>query len=275
MPIAVLGIPWYAMDLLPNLAVLAHETGHIVESDFELAERIERKLAATMKASSICSGWSVYWRKEVFADLFACFAAGPSFVWVLADNIPDSPDLTRTKKRPTDDDRWGTYPTPTLRMLLNLEALRQLGYPDDAARIETYWTGDYTEHAMQAFENDVKQVVPAFYEEAALPADLNYRRIVTAAEQAYRTTVKGAALQPGDRYDPRALVGAASQVHRTPPDGVDTIAVWQRLQTHIVTSRPPGVLAGRLQREAATVAGQLRTEQIADLLFAAPGDDEE
>jgi hypothetical protein len=209
----------------------------------------------------------------VFADLFACFAAGPSYVWVLADNIPDSPDATKVKRRPTDDDQWGRYPPPTLRMLLNLEALRHLGYADEAGRIEKYWRADYTEHAMSAFEADVKQVVPAFYQAAALPAGLNYRELAGLANQARRITVDGAAeLPPGARYDPRALVGVASEVHRKPA-GIDIRAVWQRLQTHIVTSRPPGILSGRPQREAATGSGQLRTDQIATLLFASPDED--
>jgi hypothetical protein len=275
MPIAILGIPWYTMELLPNLAVLAHETGHVVELDFGLADRVEQKLDDVMKASTLRDGWSTHWRKEVFADLFACLAAGPSWVWVLADNIPDSPDATRVKKRPTDYDKWGRYPPPTLRMLLNIAALRHLGYDGDAARLEKYWKADYTEHAMTPFEDDVKQVVPTFYDAAALPADLNYRQLVGAAAQAQRTTEKGAALAADQRIDPRALVGAACDVHRTAAPGFDKAAVWQRLQTHIVTSRAPGVLGPRKDREAATASAQMRTNEIAGLLFVPMNDDDD
>ncbi|MEO7274312.1 MAG: hypothetical protein ABIX28_16660 [Vicinamibacterales bacterium] len=275
MPIAILGIPWNTMELLPNLAVLAHETGHIVDSDFgQDDDPVGKALAAATSGSRVRQGWSEYWRKEVFADLFGCYAAGPPFVWVLADSIPDSPESVTTKRRPTLDDQWGVYPPATLRMLLNIEALRHLGYKEEATRLEQYWKGDYAAHAMSDVEADVRAVVPAFYAAAGLPAGLNFAKQVTSATQAQRTLVNGSDLKMTDRFDPRALVGVASDLHRTPPAGIDPGVMWGRLQDHIVSSRPPGVLDARPRREAATAAAPLRTKEIASLLFVPAEDDE-
>ena len=76
MPIAVLGIPWYTSELLLNLATLAHETGHVVDSDFGIGETLQSIVATTLQTSPLRDGWSIHWRREVFADLFACYAAG-------------------------------------------------------------------------------------------------------------------------------------------------------------------------------------------------------
>jgi len=109
LPIPVLGIPWHSARFLPNLAVLAHETGHVVEADFALASPLENALIDGLKDSALCEGWSRHWRKEVFADLFACYAAGPSFVWILADSLPESPTTVAAKKRPAivGEPQWG------------------------------------------------------------------------------------------------------------------------------------------------------------------------
>lgn len=275
MPIAILGIPWYTTELLPNLAALAHETGHVVESDFSLVKTVESALAKATAKSALCEGWSVHWRKEVFADLFACYTAGPSFVWVLADNIPDSPETTAIKKRPSGI-KWGEYPPATLRMLLNLHALRELGAADDATAIETYWKGTYAQHAMTAHEDDVTLVVKAFYAAVSLPKSLDYAELTDDRRRVYNEIVKwDRDLELTDRYDPRALVGVASAVDRTPAPATEKERVWQRLQTHIVSSRPPGVLDTQKARTAPNAPVRLRTEQIADLIFAVtPSDDD-
>jgi len=269
MPIAVLGVPWSTAEFLPNVAALAHETGHVVESDFALADTLETALANATDGSTLSDGWSHYWRKEVFADLFACYAAGPSFVWTLTDSIPDSPATVKIKRRPSEvsgSAQWGKYPPATLRVLMNLYALRTLGYSDAASEIEKYWKNDYPDHAMSDFEDDVKLVVPAVYEAAKLPAALDYSKLTSEYSRVYRTAVsQDSDLDLAELYNPRTLVAVASAVRRKPPPGIDQNVLWARLRKHIVLSRPPGVLAG--QRERAGAPARLRTEQIADLLF--------
>jgi hypothetical protein len=278
MPIAVLGIPWSSAQI-PNLAALAHETGHVVESDFQLGEPLGASLAAATADSALRDGWSHYWRKEVFADLFACFAAGPSFVWTLADSIPDSPDTVRVKRRPsavTGGSQWGKYPPATLRVLLNLAALRRLGYATEARAIDAYWKKAYPEHAMSDFEGDVERVVHAVYDTAALPAALNHAALAAEQARVHKTAVEQASDLPlGELYNPRTLVSVASSVRRAPPQGLDEAALWVRLRTHMVESRPPGVLARQRERTGAAAPVRLETDTLADLLFSTPDADDD
>jgi hypothetical protein len=265
MPIALVGVPWTSTGRLPHLVTLAHESGHVVESDFDLAAAIEAGLAKATAASALCEGWSRHWRKEVFADLFACYAAGPAFVWALADSIPDSPEVVKTRKRPSGSN-WGKYPPASLRMQLNLCALRHLGYSE--AEISAYWQAEYAEHAMAEFESDVELVVPAFYQAAGLPAALDYQNIVLDERRAHKVAIElNNDLPVTARYDPRALVGAASRLRRV--KRADAEVTWTRLQNHIVSSRPAGQLAGRRDRPADAPAPWLRTAEIGDILFSA------
>jgi hypothetical protein len=277
MPIAVLGIPWSSAQI-PNLAALAHETGHVVESDFALAEPLETALAAATAGSALRDGWSHYWRKEVFADLFACFAAGPSFVWTLTDSIPDSPDTVKVKRRPSDvpgGTQWGKYPPATLRVLMNLAALRRFGYAGDATAIEAYWKEAYPAHAMAAFEGDVGPVVAAVYEAAALPDALSHAALAAEQARVFKTAVEQTSDLPlGELYNPRTLVSVASRARRAPPPGLDEAALWTRLQRHMVESRPPGVLARQRERTSAAAPVRLETDALADLLFSTSDDDE-
>ncbi len=272
MPVAVLGIPWSTLQHLPNLAALAHETGHVVEADFALRQTISDALLAATRDSALSEGWSDFWLSEVFADLFGCYAAGPSFVWTLTESIPDTPAQVETRRRPSEipgDKRWGKYPPATLRLLMNVCALRHLGYSNDADKIERYWMGDYPRHAMGDYVQDVKTVVPTVYAAAKLPEELNWKKLeaefFTVRENALRQRDE---LCPAHLYNPRTLVAIAGDVYRAPPAGADVKAVWARLQKHIVESRPPGVLDGQKERVADGVPVLLRTEQIANVLFA-------
>jgi hypothetical protein len=207
MPIAVLGIPWSTAELLPKFAALAHETGHVIETDFGLADTLETALSDATKDSALSVGWSHNWRKEVFADLFACYSAGPSFVWTLTDSIPDSPPTVKIKRRPSPisgSAQWGKYPPATLRILMNLHALRMFGHANSANAIEKYWKGDYPEHAMGDFENDIKLVVPAVYEAAKLPAALEYTKLADEYSRVYRIAViQSSDLELTEPYNPR------------------------------------------------------------------------
>lgn len=278
MPIAILGIPWWTIERLPNLAALAHETGHIVESDFGLQSSLETALDTATKSSALHEGWTYHWRKEVFADLFACFAAGPSSVWTLTESIPDSPARVEEKKRPADiTGEWGNYPPATLRILMNLRALRVLGYASDADEIEHYWKADYPKHAMGDYEKDVDAVVTAVYEAAKLPESLNWAKLDLKYDAAFMTVAvwQKNDISPTTLYSPRMIVAAAGSIYRAPPHNVDVETVWQRLQKHMVESRPPGVLARQQARTAPGAPVLLRTDEIARTLFTDVVDDDD
>lgn len=269
MPIALLAIPWTSTGRLPYLVTLAHECGHVVESDFGLATPVENALDAATAGSPLREGWSRHWRREVVADLFACFAAGPAFVWALADVQPDSPDRVKIVKRPTSDSKWGDYPPAGLRMALNLRVLRHFGQDGAADTIGDYWQATYSSHAMAEYEKDLPAIVEAFYTAAALPDELHFRHFAVDARVAKNELDLGNPLKPTDRYDPRGLVDLACTLDRRRDAAASE--TFKRLQAHIVESRP----AGRLNdpAPATAVSSWLRTDELCRLLFAEPPDD--
>ncbi|MBA2355471.1 MAG: hypothetical protein H0V80_12480 [Acidobacteria bacterium] len=267
MPIAVIGTPWQTAALLPGVSALAHETGHVVETDFGLDATVSAAIAAATTSSGISEGWSTHWQREVFADVFACYVAGPSFVWWLADAVPDSPETVSTLVRPSGG-AWGAYPPASLRMLMNVHALRTLGQADEADRVEAYWKAAYPAHAMGTFEKDIPQVVQAVYAAAGLPRELGFRRLDAQRATIYARTVKrGTQLLSTEVFDPRAIVAVAADVHRERPTGVDRPRLWAQLQTHIVESRPAGKLDGQPAEKVAAAPSRRRTDAIAALLF--------
>ena len=184
------------------------------------------------------------WRAEAFADLFACCAAGPEFVWRLVDL------LARRGQEITADsvdgqDGWGDYPTTTLRVLLNAAALDRLGHGNEAALVRAEWTSSYPTHAMAAFLPDLPVVADAILSSGSglLPPDLAFSR--TGQQPARALNRLRQNLPLGDDktlQDPRAVVAAASTVYRQQP-GADHRDRWQAARRHIVSARPAGLLA--------------------------------
>lgn len=157
LPVPVIGIPWYQTDRIFDSLVIAHEVGHIVEKDFELEPRISSLLSSAVP-SEHGDAWNA-WSSEVFADLFGCVCAGPAFVTNLLETIAVDARLVETDIQV--EGRWGTYPTLFLRALLNILALKQLGFAESAAGLETQWRALYSTHSMTEFEPDLPKVVSA------------------------------------------------------------------------------------------------------------------
>jgi len=264
LPIPIIGIPWQSDGLLPGMAAVAHETGHIADFDFKMKAAIAPSVAKAMKNSALAPAWSDHWWKEVFADLFACWFAGPSFVWALADVVPESPSTVKTKKRPSGPPtNWGSYPPGTLRMLLNLAALRQIGFSSDADAIYNYWTADYPSHAMTEFENDAAMVAQTVYASGELPEDVRYDKLNTAQWQAFNYVFDNDVEIPRDEViDARALVGAASKASREVNDSQKLARGFKRL-AQFMSKRPPGQLDAQLLEPTPQ---PLKTQELFDLM---------
>jgi hypothetical protein len=268
LPVPVLGLPWHNVVRLPFLAVLAHECGHLVEADFGLEERVNTGIRNAVKDEGRREGW-LSWRAEVFADLFGCWVAGPSWVWTLIELMPDYPTQVAAQER-SHAIGWGKYPTATLRVLLNVTALRTLKFGPDASDIWDQWSRTFPSHKMTTFEDDAKAIPREVFEAVALPKTLKYSSVVQQ-ERFATERAKQYDLDLAQTYDPRALVAAAGRLSRTRPAGLDLPAVWARLQRHIVLSRPPGLLNAQAQGKNRTTA-VLKTNELADIIFLKPAD---
>jgi hypothetical protein len=271
LPIPLLGLPWHYITYLPHVAFLAHECGHAVDKDFGLDKRSHPALARSEIDAERLPGWQA-WRREMFADVFACYAAGPSYAAALVEVLMRDP--CRIGKEVRTQQRWGTYPTTTLRILLNTEALKHFGFGEDAKTLREKWLTDYPAHAMKPFEDDLPAVVKALHAGAALPEkDLAF----SAADSAQsRVTAKlyfaGGQHGATDVYPVRVLIAAAREMLTLPGATQPMLQqYWEALCQHAVMSRPPGLLTAEAQRAREFDSELERTEAegLADVLFRA------
>lgn len=158
LPISVIGVPWYQVGHLPDALVIAHETGHAVESDFGLKEEVKKAIQAAVPGAR-APAWQE-WQDESFADLYGCLTTGPAYLTSLIDFLAIDPDVVKTESRIAP--AWGAYPTTQLRILLCREALRLTGFDKEAGDVATQWSTTYSgDHLMSAYDADLPNVAKA------------------------------------------------------------------------------------------------------------------
>ena len=162
LPIPVIGIPWFQVQHLPDILVIAHEVGHDVERDFDLNGTISALLEAVMAKENFPEDHRQAWRawlSECFADLYGNLVAGPAFVESLLDFL--ATDKTSTKQDRRKGPKWGIYPPDHLRLVMNLKALDLQNFKKESATLSDELKKAYGEHAMTDFETDAGHVVSA------------------------------------------------------------------------------------------------------------------
>lgn len=119
LPVPLLGVPWFQVAYLPDVLVVAHEVGHIVEWDFDLGAELDEAVRASNVPPDRLVAWYA-WRPEVFADLYGCMAGGVQFALAVVDF------LALGNPTPQSVTGWGRYPPPWLRAQLLVSTLREL-----------------------------------------------------------------------------------------------------------------------------------------------------
>lgn len=155
LPIAVIGVPWHQTAHIPDLPVVAHETGHAVEQNFELHEEALAALAIKLDGTGRLKHWQA-WTSEVFADLWGTLTLGPAFVSSLIDFLADSPARLRNQMATAEDD----YPTVNLRIRLCLRVLERMEFDTQVLKAE--WEQEYGKDGMPAeYARDATDVADA------------------------------------------------------------------------------------------------------------------
>jgi hypothetical protein len=157
LPIPVIGVPWHQVAHLPDLPVVAHETGHAVEQDFGLHDPVFANLRQALgEQSPRLARWNA-WSKEVFADMWGCLTLGPAYANSLVDFLAgDRPVIEH--EIATDKDK---YPSAHLRVMLCVKALGLMSFDKEGKELESEWAGEYGQHAMRDFDLDVLPVAKA------------------------------------------------------------------------------------------------------------------
>jgi hypothetical protein len=150
----VVGIPWDQINHLAEAAVIGHEVGHIVESDFKMTEDLERLLEEALSQAKTDNArreaWNS-WLSEIFADLYGCLAAGPAYAGTLLDYLANEKFSVENQQRHPAD--WTAYPTDLLRLKIIFRILSEMGFENE---IKDY-AGIYASYSskMSGFEKDI------------------------------------------------------------------------------------------------------------------------
>lgn len=219
LPVPLVGVPWYQLAHLPEMALIAHEVGHIVEDDLALTKRLHALADTALRKASVPEGRRVAWDAwlgEIFADIWGVLALGPAFAWTLQTFIAEAPASVAAQQRPTASG-WGAYPTTTLRALLAAATVERIGHAATAKGLRLGWSAEFPVHAMKAYEDDVHIIVASIVEGpwpelggGALTETLSFdaKRQKTALAVA-DYLVDHNAVEDGKPLDVRALIAAA------------------------------------------------------------------
>jgi hypothetical protein len=263
LPVPIVGVPWFQVQHLPLAVVIGHEVGHIVMDDLGLEPQVATILENVQdQLNGHHDEWSA-WMREVFADLYGALSTGPAFVLGLMNYLLDEPGVIE-EERPAPG-KWSTYPPRSLRMLLNFELLRQLGFtnPTTEAMVQA-WHAAYPDHAMKEYEKELHALVDTLLTSSFedFGGD-NLRQVITFTQaNLNRARALAGMMQYGVRLpsdEPfRPLFAAATLLYHQDPAGYDRVnnkkSVVERMQACV----PRGV---RAAEPAPTPADLQRSQQ--------------
>jgi hypothetical protein len=163
-PVAVISIPQGRVSSVWNWLAIPHEIGHNIFSHFmdfekDIWEKIRRALSHSRfvinpKKMKKMSGKKVirtiwhFWLEETIADVFGILFTGPSFVMSRQDDaIKAANQAGSVNSSIWDIDQMlmTKHPTAFLRPLLGSVMLREIGFRDEADRLDERWYNTYPE----------------------------------------------------------------------------------------------------------------------------------
>jgi len=159
-PVALIGLPWFQVDHLPDAPLIGHEVGHAVEQDLGLAAAV-RTLIEVAVPPPRRAAWGA-WSGEIFADVYGTLCCGSGFARALMALLVGHPrEVASEAQRPAD---WGSYPTRTLRVLLTAAVLARLDVRPSDPPAAAAWLATYPQRPLKDYEPDVDQVAAAVLE---------------------------------------------------------------------------------------------------------------
>jgi hypothetical protein len=142
-PFPLVRVPYERIESPWGMGVVLHEIGHNLQADLgvwqETQAAVQRRVFQVTRNPWATRIWT-RWHKEIFADLIGILFGGPAAARSMKDFLayPASRVLTF---RPL-----GVHPTPYLRVFIQAEMLRRMGFPEDARRMRATWTRLYSRH---------------------------------------------------------------------------------------------------------------------------------
>jgi hypothetical protein len=139
-PFPLIQLPYHRLINPWTLGAVLHETSHNLQNDLGLAKEVPRKVGLSLlragASRQVTRTW-VRWNREIFADLCGMLLGGPYIAGSLMDILARDPE-TVVSYSPT-----GVHPTPYLRMLINTELLRRMGFETESRQYRNAWMRIY------------------------------------------------------------------------------------------------------------------------------------
>jgi hypothetical protein len=139
-PFPIVQLPYHRLVNPWTLGAIHHEVSHNIQSDLDLWYEVPRRILSRLTGAGIhpvtARTWA-RWHKEIWADLSGLLLGGPACVASLMDVVGGSPKATLAFSPA------GVHPTPYLRVFINLELLKRLGFPQEAAELHRLWSNMY------------------------------------------------------------------------------------------------------------------------------------
>ena len=250
LPVPVIGVPWFHLQHLPDVLVLAHEVGHHVEDDFRLTATLHRLLDEALQDAGVAVQRRPRWRGwlgEVFADVYGVLAGGPAFAQALMD-------FAATGVAPAGASAH--YPPLDVRVRLALTALGHSGFPDQAEVLSAQWGALVPR--LGTFDRELAAVAKALVD-GPYPefGAVRLTRVIdfSAHHEAAGTTASELLLAlPLSASTIRSLVAGAAQAFADDPacyaEADGTRQVLDRLED-VLTAGPRGVVDVGDEQDAA------------------------
>jgi len=139
-PFPLVQLPYHRLVNPWTLGAVMHEISHNLQNDLGLNKDIPRKVGVSLlKAGAsrqVARTW-VRWNREMFADMSGLMLGGPGFAGSLMDILARGPEtVVYYSSR-------GPHPTPYLRMLINTELLRRMGFESESRQYRKAWMRIY------------------------------------------------------------------------------------------------------------------------------------
>jgi hypothetical protein len=142
-PFPLVRVPYERIESPWGMGVLLHEIGHNLQADLgiwqETQHAVQRRVWQVSRNAWLTRIWT-RWHKEVFADLVAILLGGPASARSMKDFLA-YPASRVLSFRPL-----GVHPTPYLRMFIQADMLRRMGFTSQARRIQRIWGSLYARH---------------------------------------------------------------------------------------------------------------------------------
>jgi hypothetical protein len=236
LPFPVVRVPWDRDK--PWQAAFLHEVAHNLQADLRIWQEVRAAVAKRLlecgSAPRVIATFA-RWHKEIFADLAAILLGGPAAAFGMAEFLAHPSDKVLTY-RP-----GGVHPTSYLRILIQAELLRRMGFSRDADGLSSLWRTLYAPERGARIPGWLMQGAPRAIRGVVDEIVFQPRR--NLAEKALASVIR---FTPDDQVAIRR--GGFDLKRGVPPDGLAPRHVVSACRYALEAGAEPGALGALVIR---------------------------